>query len=172
MTHTLFLMRHAKAESHRPVSDFDRELAPAGILQARQAGLQLAGRGIQLVLSSSSMRTRQTYEALRLRTPSGDSVPVEFMDALYLGSADAIRQRISEITEDVTSLLVIAHSPGIPSLAAELAWTSAPHEADQISCWFPTSAYSEFSLDTSWANIADYGQGAQLTDVTRPAKDR
>lgn len=171
MIHTLFLMRHAKAESHRPVSDFDRELAPAGLQQAHQAGLQLAGRNIQLVLSSSSIRTRQTYEALNLRTPSGDPVPVEFMEALYLGSADIIRQRISEITEDVSSLLVIAHSPGIPSLAAELAWTSAPHEADRIGCWFPTSAYSEFSLNTSWAKVADYGQGALLTDVKRPVKE-
>ena len=121
MSHTLFLMRHAKAESHSRVSDINRELAPRGRQQARDAGLELADRGIQLVLCSSSVRTRQTYEGLFLRGPDGEPVPVQYMEALYLGSAELIRQRISEITDDISSLLVIGHSPGIPNLASDLA---------------------------------------------------
>lgn len=171
MSRSLFLMRHAKAESHALISDVGRELAPRGRQQAREAGLELADRGIQLVLCSSSVRTRQTYEGLFLHSADGGPVPVEYMDALYLGSADIIRQRISEITDDISSLLVIAHSPGIPGLAAELAWASAPGESDQIGCWFPTSAYTEFTIDTTWSSLANSDEGAQLARVRRPHRD-
>ena len=114
MTRTLFLMRHAKAEPHHARLDFDRELAPRGWRQARETGLILADRGIELVLCSSSMRTRQTYEAMGLQLPTGDPVPVEYMEALYLASPDLIRQRIGEIPDEVTKLLVIGHSPVSP----------------------------------------------------------
>lgn len=77
------------------------------------------------------------------------------MEALYLGSAELIRQRISEITDDISSLLVIGHSPGIPNLASDLAWASAPQEADRIGCWFPTAAYTEFTIDVGWSALAD-----------------
>ena len=93
MTRTLFLMRHAKAEAHDPRSDFNRKLSSRGWQQAEEAGRVLADRGIQLVLCSSSARTRQTYEGLGLKLPSGEPVPVQYMEALYLGSADLIRQR-------------------------------------------------------------------------------
>ena len=168
MSHTLFPMRHAKAESHSRVSDINRELAPLGRQQARDAGLQLADRGIQLVLCSSSVRTRQTYEGLFLRGPDGEPVPVQYMEALYLGSAELIRQRISEITDDISSLLVIGHSPGIPNLASDLAWASAPQEADRIGCWFPTAAYTEFTIDVGWSALADSDEGAHLAHVQRP----
>ncbi len=170
MTRTLFLMRHAKAEAHDARTDFDRVLAPRGWRQAKDAGLVLADRGIQLVLCSSSQRTRQTYEALGLKGPDGGPIPVQYMEALYLGSASLIRQRIGEIEDDITSLLVIGHSPGIPTLAAELAWADKPREADQIQCWFPTTAHSEFEIATSWSQLWDSDGQAQLTDVRRPSQ--
>lgn len=171
MTRTLFLMRHAKAESHHARNDFERVLAPLGWNQSREAGLELADRGIQLVLCSSSARTRQTLQGLGLLTPAGEPVPVQYMEALYLGSADLIRQRIGEIEDEVTGLLVIGHSPGIPTLAAELAWASSTRQADQIQCWFPTSAYSEFEIEGSWSDLWDSDGGAKLSEVRRPAKD-
>ncbi len=127
-----------------------------------QTGIELADRGIQHVLCSSSTRTVQTYEALGLRTPDGDPVPVEYMEALYLGSPDLIRQRIGEIPDEVTGLLVIGHSPGIPTLAAELAWATQPKEADQIQCWFLTSAVSEFELSEGWESLWESDGGARV----------
>jgi len=114
------------------------------------------------------VRTRQTYEGLFLRGPDGEPVPVQYMEALYLGSAELIRQRISEITDDISSLLVIGHSPGIPNLASDLAWASAPQEADRIGCWFPTAAYTEFTIDVGWSALADSDEGAHLAHVQRP----
>ena len=168
----LYLMRHAQAETNHAMGDRARGLSPRGREQAREAGQLLAGRGVQLVLCSDSERTRQTYDELGLRLPSGEPVPVQYMAALYLGSADVIRQRISEIEDEVTGLLVIAHSPGIPTLGAELAWASQPKEADRLQCWFPTSAFSEFTVTGSWDELADSEHSAELSDVRRPEHDR
>ena len=89
----------------------------------------------------------------------------------YLGSADLIRQRIGEITDDITELLVIGHSPGIPTLAAELAWATQPRQADQIQCWFPTAAHSEFEIDSSWSELWNSDGDARLAEVRRPKRD-
>lgn len=168
---TLFLMRHAKTRDHHPLGDKARELSPRGVTQAQQAGLELASRGIQLVLCSTSVRTRQTCALLGLRTPEGEPVPVQYMEALYHAGADTLRQRISEIEDEVTGLLIVGHAPAIPTLASELAWTSSHQAADQMQCSFPTSTFSEFVIDDSWASFADgIPEAVELSGINRPKK--
>lgn len=169
--HTLFLMRHAKTEGYNELGDKARGLTSRGRDQARDAGLELAGRGIDLALCSTSTRTRQTLAALGLKQPNGEPVPVQYMEALYLGGSEVLRQRVSEIEEDVTNLLVIGHSPAIPTLSAELAWATSHREADQMQCSFPTSTVSEFVIEAPWA-IFDEGipEEARLAAIRRPQK--
>ncbi len=169
--HTLFLMRHAKTEGYNELGDKARGLTSRGRDQAGDAGLELAGRGVDLVLCSTSTRTRQTLAALGLKLPNGEPVPVQYMDALYLGSSDVLRQRISEIEEDVANLLVIGHSPAIPTLSAELAWATSHREADQMQCSFPTSTVSEFVIEGPWA-VFDAGipEKPRLAAIWRPRK--
>lgn len=166
---TLYLMRHAKA-ADSGVRDKDRPLAPRGITTAQQVGLQLQSAGIDHVLCSTSVRTRQTLDHLGLRTPAGDPVPTEYMDALYLGSSEVILQRIGEIDDEVTGLLVVAHSPGIPALAAELAWQASRSSADAISCSYPTATVSVFTVDGTWADLAAGTATTTLQQVDRPQR--
>ena len=77
------------------------------------------------------------------------------MDALYDCSTETMVQRIGEVPDEVGALLVIGHAPAIPSLTADLTWVTSHKEADDIQCWFPTAAYSRFTLDGSWASIAE-----------------
>lgn len=169
--HTLFLMRHAKTEGYNELGDKARGLTARGREQAREAGLELAGRGVDLVLCSTSTRTRQTLAAMGLKQPDGEPVPVQYMEALYLGGSDVLRQRISEIEEDVTNLLVIGHSPAIPNLSAELAWATSHREADQMQCSFPTSTVSEFVIEAPWAIFGDgVPENARLAAIRRPPK--
>ncbi|GAA2183031.1 hypothetical protein GCM10009785_24860 [Brooklawnia cerclae] len=163
-------MRHAKALAHSALGDRGRELAPRGWQEAQQAGRELAGHGIQSVLCSASARTRQTVEALGLRVPGDGPVPVEYLDDLYLGTADAIRRRIGEVDDDITGLLVVGHSPGIPTVAADLAWASKPQDADTIQRWFPTASYSQFRIDGPWAGLRDSDEGVRLTAIGRPGQ--
>lgn len=171
MQRSLFLMRHAKAEGFNAGGDRARELSARGRRDAQAAGQLLAGRGIQLVLCSSSVRTRQTCEALGLRDADGQPARVEYMDALYLSDPETIRQRISETTAEITALLVVAHSPGIPLLGAELAWANQPHEADRIQCWFPTAAFSEFVINGEWTSLMEPVHDARLREIHRPGAD-
>lgn len=160
MSRTLILMRHAAAEGFSAAGDKGRSLSPEGREEARGVGRELAVLGIQHVLCSSATRTRQTVDQLGL------DAPVEYMDALYNCSSETIAQRITEVDEEVQVLLVVAHAPAIPSLSAELAWASAPQQADDLQCFFPTAAFTRFELDGNWADLGD-DESIRLAGVRR-----
>ena len=145
----LVLMRHAKTEANNVGGDKARRLKPSGIQDSQEAGRELAGLGLQYALVSSAQRTRETFAALGL------DIPVEFQDALYYQGTETMLQRIGETDPAVTGLLVVGHAPTIPSLVAELAYASDRAEADQAQCWFPTSAFSAFTFDGEWSDLAE-----------------
>lgn len=157
---TLLLMRHATAEGFSSEGDHGRKLTGRGRQEAAEVGVQLRAKGVQHALVSAATRTRETFECLGL------DAPAEFMEALYNCGTETMAQRISEVDDEVTCLLVVAHAPAIPSLSAELAYASSPQEADDLQCWFPTAAYSEFTLKGSWADLAD-DDSLRLAGVTR-----
>lgn len=143
----LVLMRHSKTEANNPGGDKVRELTARGVQDAQEMGRQLASVGLQYALVSTATRTRQTFAALGL------AIPVEYQDALYYDGTTTMLQRISETDDTITGLLVVGHAPTIPSLSAQLGYASAPAEADALQCWFPTSAFSEFTFEGSWTDL-------------------
>ncbi|PIE21010.1 MAG: phosphoglycerate mutase [Arachnia propionica] len=140
----LVLLRHAHAEAHHPEGDKKRHLSPVGLQQAQEAGVELAKFGIDYALVSAATRTRETFSALSL------GVPAEFQNALYGCGTDTMLQRISEMTDDVNCLLVVAHAPAIPALTARLMYRANPQAADAAVCHFSTASYSVFSFDDEW----------------------
>jgi phosphohistidine phosphatase len=70
------------------------------------------------VLSSSALRTRETYELLGL------GAPATFLERLYLASSEVMFQVLAEAT--VPTVLILGHNPGI----AEFAHALARHPAD------------------------------------------
>lgn len=114
--HRLYLLRHADAASigtdHR---DITRELTPKGRRQAREVGELLAQQRVELVLSSSATRARQTTELLHLQTP------IRYLDRLYNAGSRQLLAELSGIDDQVRTLLVVGHAPGIPALAVNLA---------------------------------------------------
>ena len=151
MTPTLYLMRHGEAEANSAASDRDRPLSAFGHRQATQAGELLAGSGVQVVMSSSAERCRQTVADLQL----AGRPRVEFQDALYLADVETLLQRIGEIEDDVDALLVVGHSPGLPSLATELAYEAGHGEADAVRCGFPVSAVMAIDVACTWSELAE-----------------
>ncbi|WP_022911206.1 SixA phosphatase family protein [Aestuariimicrobium kwangyangense] len=155
---TLFLLRHAKTEAAHSGGDKARELTDRGRADARAVGAQLRRRGIDLVLCSSAVRTRQTVQELGL------DARVETMDALYNCDVETMLQRIGETEDSVSHLLVVGHSPTIPAAAAELVWAAQPREADQLACSFPTAAWAEITFEGTWRDL----ERARLAAVHRP----
>lgn len=154
----LILMRHSKTEANNPAGDKARHLTGRGRQEAQDAGVELRALGVDYALVSSATRTRETFAA------TGLDVPVEFQDALYFGGSETMLERIKEMDDDVECLLVIGHNPTIASLVAELAYSTNRREADQVQCWYPTSAFSTFTFDGDWAGLDQVA----LEEVRRP----
>ena len=162
---TLVLMRHATAAPEPFGRDRDRALTPAGRAEAAAAGALMAAAGITRVLCSPAARTRETAACLGL---PGEP-PLEVVDALYLCGTNTLLQHIADVDDDVTSLLVVAHSPTVPGLAARMASGPSPRLAEDLWASFPPATWVEFAIAGTWAELGrmPYALGA-LRRVERP----
>lgn len=158
-------MRHAKTEGHHAEGDRARELTTKGRADAAEVGNQLAELGLQYAMVSTAVRTRQTFEALEL------AIPAEFHEVFYTDGPETMLQRISETEPDITGLLVIAHEPVIPHLAARLGDASDRAASDELLCSFPPGSFVEFTFDGDWADLEpDNLTHVSLHRVERPHK--
>ncbi|GMA31049.1 phosphohistidine phosphatase [Litorihabitans aurantiacus] len=167
---TLVLMRHASAQPWADAdgSDHDRELTSAGLRQAAAAGRALAGRGFSpdLVLVSSAVRTRQTWEQVAAGLPRhGD---VEVRDDLYDADAGDVAGLLTEVDDAVATVLVIGHEPVISSLARRLA-SAGSSAAHLVAAGVPTATRCVLEVDSPWSDLAP--RGADLVAVDRTPTD-
>ncbi len=146
---TLILMRHAKSSwDNAALSDHERPLNSRGRREAPIAGQRLAAAGVfpDVVLSSDSTRTRETWDELCHLFP--DVLPV-FDPALYLGGLDDIRQAIYGQPDSVGSILCLGHNPGFSLTAG---WLSGEHVL------LKTSNAAILTIDSqSWAGSFERG---------------
>jgi len=108
----LIVMRHAKSSwnSDAP-TDHRRPLNKRGRRDAPRIGERLRQLGWlpDLVLSSDSTRTRQTWQGLA--SALGDDIEVEFTRELYHGGHHALMEAIAAVPTSVRTLLVLGHNP-------------------------------------------------------------
>lgn len=162
----LVLMRHTATEGHHPEGDRARELTPRGRDDAAAVGNQLADLGLQYAMVSTAMRARETFEALGL------AIPAEFLEVFYTDGPDTMLQRVSETEPDITGLLVVAHEPVVPRLAAQLGYASNKDEADAMQCSFPPGSFVEFTFEGEWVDLdRDNLEHISLQRVERGAKE-
>ncbi|WP_269515663.1 SixA phosphatase family protein [Brevundimonas subvibrioides] len=149
--HRLILMRHAKTE-RTAVSglDRDRALTPRGLDDGILMGRVLADKGLRpdLALVSPAVRTRQSWDAVH--EAMGD-VEVRIEPRLYDASTHTIRQLVQDAEEQAGCLLVMAHNPGVHTLALEYLTESAasPSILDRMAGGFPTGAAAVFEVDVA-----------------------
>jgi phosphohistidine phosphatase len=167
---TLILDRHAKAEHVRGKPDHDRELTPRGGRDARALGQWLSDPSrafvLDLVLCSTSQRTRQTLEAVQA---GGATVKEVCFDArIYDASAAQLLDVVREVPDSVNTLLIVGHAPGIPVLATALALDDdrSTDVVERISRAFPTSAVAILTFEGRWAELAP--ESAYLQDFVVP----
>jgi phosphohistidine phosphatase len=152
MARTLILMRHGKSSYPAGVADHDRPLAPRGRREAALAGdwLRATQPEVDEVYCSTSVRTRETLAA------TGLTAPVTFEPSIYEASPHTLLELIQLTAEDVHTLLLVGHAPGMPWTAWELAANRGSPQAEELSRKFPTSALAVLEFDRSWAH-ADPG---------------
>ena len=148
---TLILMRHAKSSWGAPhLADHDRALNDRGRTSASAMGRWLRDHGHvpDEVLCSSSRRTRETLDCLKM------DAPVRFTRELYLASPAKILDVLRRA--GARSVLLLGHNPGIADFAADILTIHPEHSrfAD-----FPTCATLVARFDAEdWFNV-DWRQG-------------
>lgn len=146
----LHLLRHAEAQWQSPGPDGDhaRPLSSRGVQQARGVGAHLRKAGVDLIVSSSATRTRQTAEALDL------GVPVLALDDIYNAPASSILACVVGLPERYNGVVVVGHAPGIPALVHHLADASSEAVARAaIAHRYPPATLTSLTVHTAWAKL-------------------
>ena len=144
----LILFRHGKAEAAGPSGgDKERPLAQRGWADSAMTAGWLSESGFvpDLVLVSPAVRTQETWEAAQASFPD---TRAEARDRLYLADPEAIRDVLEEAPEDVETVMVIGHNPGLQELGVDLvADAGAPRaQAQHMQDGFPTAAAWVFRM--------------------------
>jgi len=164
---TLWLLRHAKASAGGAgLSDRDRPLSSRGRDAAERIGRHLAEREVrpELVLCSSALRTRETIELVEKGL--GAALAVEFEDELYLASERDLRKCVEQVADDVGSVMLVGHNPGLGELALELATRGHSGALAELRRKFPTGALAELRTHSQrWGHFA---RGCELVSFVTP----
>jgi len=118
----LILMRHAEAGWHINTDDHERPLSASGIRDAKKIGSWLKEKAYMPdeVISSTSVRTRETLSYLLLECPQ------IFERSLYLADADQMKSTLQTLLSE--TVILLAHNPGITELAHDLMNHEEKHE--------------------------------------------
>lgn len=113
----LLLIRHAKTEQYGYDTDFERELTNRGIDDCKLMGSRIKKIKFvpDLVKISTAKRTRQTAKHLAKHLDWNKEI-IEGLDKLYLASYQVIFNEIANTKNNIDSLAIIAHNPGITYL--------------------------------------------------------
>lgn len=160
----LMLLRHAKSDWHGDVADHERPLSSRGHRDAPLVGRWMVEHDAvpDLILTSTALRARQTCTWVCKEL--GDKAPTPRLEAkLYGASATEILTVINHVPETATSVLVIAHQPGIQNLAMRLASADSDEDAVvDLATHYPTAGLTVFRHGGAWAELD--GRDADVTD--------
>ena len=148
----LILLRHAAAERAGPRQpDRERELTKGGRKEAKAAGREIAERGekIDLVLSSDSKRTRETWDGV---APELKVTPkVRFPSSLF--EATDYLPIVKSEGGDAECILLIGHNPAMHDTAIELAESLAGRDGMKLRSGFPKGAFAVFDFAGEWKSL-------------------
>lgn len=146
MTRHLILMRHAKSSWGDPLlSDHARPLNGRGRNSATALGDWLRHEGYMPdeVLCSSSVRTRETLDRLKIEAPA------QFLDSLYHASPHSMFKALTQAKGE--SILMLGHNPGIAGFAESILARPPDHPRFHD---YPTCAtlVAEFDIE-NWSDM-------------------
>ena len=130
MPRRIIVMRHAKSSwDHPDLRDHERPLNKRGIRDSPRVADELNDRGWvpDLILVSSSQRTRQTLEGMSHRF---GSIQSEVRPGIYHASLHHLLIEIQDIVENGTTM-ILGHNPGSEMLINHLSgeWHTMPTAA-------------------------------------------
>jgi phosphohistidine phosphatase len=164
---TLLLMRHAKSDWSSDIpNDQDRPLNTRGRRDAPLIGTYLAQNDLtpQIAMISDAERTQETWSLMEPSLPNTDA---SFYADLYLAEPLKMLSRLQGVSDDIQSVLLLAHQPGM-SILTKLLTRGVP-DANLTAAYshFPTAAVAvmQFGCD-SWAQLE--GSTCEFVNFVRP----
>lgn len=146
MQRRLMLMRHAKSSwAEANMDDYDRPLNQRGKVAAPQMGTWIRhnARVPELILASTAARVAETTNLI---TQAMDyQGEIQWVRDLYLASPSTILQTIGEVDDQIGSVLVVGHNPGLEQLVSAMCGQFRD---------FPTAALASFQVALPhWKNL-------------------
>lgn len=157
--HTLILLRHAKSDWSTGDPDHDRPLAARGLRQAPEAGRWLVAHvdRIDLAVVSSAARARRTWSLAAAELV--DAPPVRLDERVYGASSGSLLGILRDLPEDLSTVVIVGHNPGLEDLVATLAGSWVP---------MPTSALAVLTVRGAWAEAGP--MSVELSTSGRPPR--
>jgi phosphohistidine phosphatase len=153
----LAVLRHAKATHEFGFSDINRPLTKRGRRDAAAVGRFLRAQRIvpDLVLCSSSTRTRQTWQCLVASAAGvGDADEaaggeVSYDPRVYDAGMEDLFELIKETPAEVCTLMIIGHNPAAHDLVLAL---TGDRDIE-----FPTCALAVIDMPEAWRQMPAAG---------------
>lgn len=144
----LFIVRHAKSSWDFPdLDDFDRPLNKRGKRNAPEMGQRLAARDVlpDVIISSPAKRAAATAR----RIAEQISFPVKMIKReprFYHGSLNSFVEVIKSVNDEVETLMIFGHNPGLTELTNQLSGSDIYN--------IPTCGIAEIDFDiSSWSEL-------------------
>jgi phosphohistidine phosphatase len=152
---TLIVLRHGKSDWSGGEPDRQRPLAKRGRRQVPEAGAWLAANhpDIELAVVSPAERTRSTWALAAAELDRPPDVLVD--ERVYAAWGRTLHAVVTELPDDVDTVVLVGHNPGVEDLVQELTGDWVP---------MPTSAIAVIEWNGPWSDAS----GARLTASGRP----
>jgi phosphohistidine phosphatase len=114
---TLLLMRHAKSSfKDGSMPDFERPLSKKGEKDAPRMGKFLREKDLvpDVIIASPALRARATAELVADKV--GYKGEIVYLESLYLGEPQAYLEALRNLDDEVETVLMVGHNPGLESL--------------------------------------------------------
>jgi phosphohistidine phosphatase len=150
---TLLVVRHAKAEADA-ATDVERPLAARGHADAAMAGQWLAELGVSIGLAvvSPAARAQETWAEI---SESVWAASFETDERIYEATTDDLFAVLTEVSQEVSSVVLIGHSPGVHALTDALDDGKGDAEARaELRDGYPTCGIAIFDVPVPWADLA------------------
>jgi phosphohistidine phosphatase len=150
---TLVLVRHGKSSWDYDVDDHERPLSGRGRRDAEALGRFLSQRSmsVDLVLCSTAMRTKQTWDYAKAGGAAAGEI--QYLREIYHAWVPELLTMIREVPDEIHTLLVLGHAPGIPDLVEHLCVRTESPDWTQMDSKFPTSALAIVNVPGPWAEL-------------------
>ena len=146
---SLLIIRHAKSSwDHILQSDFDRPLNERGKTDAPMMALRLIKRKIAIdrFISSPARRAKKTA-SLFITEYGKPETDIRFIDELYHAPAHTFIKIISGLDDDLSTVAIFSHNPGITEYVNMLT-------ATQIDNMPTAGIFAVKASISSWAEFA------------------